>query len=27
MSAQEGAEAREMMRRKTGGLAAMPKCK
>jgi hypothetical protein len=27
MSAQEGAEAREMMRRKKGGLAAMPKCK
>jgi hypothetical protein len=27
MSAQEGAEAREMLRRKKGGLAAMPKCK
>jgi len=27
MSAQEGAEMREMLRRKQGGLAAMPKCK
>ncbi len=27
MSAQEGAEMREMLRRKKGGLAAMPKCK